>query len=237
MPLFGEDEVRVLPHESERQNILLAVQKEQGERMSSMLWVYTGTVLLLVLTPGLDTALVLRTSLVQGIRPAVFAALGINLGLLCWGALVAVELGALLTASELAYHLLKWIGAAYLAWLGLGMLLKPRQSFRTEGSTQTLGGGGWLLKGLASNVLNPKIGVFYVSFLPQFIPAGASIAGYAMLLASIHVLLGVIWCGILIAATRPLGCRLREGSMVRWMDRITGGVFVAFAARLALSPR
>ncbi|MGJ8514085.1 LysE family translocator [Carnimonas bestiolae] len=205
--------------------------------MSSMLWVYTGTVLLLVMTPGLDTALILRTSLVQGARQAIFAALGINLGLLCWGALVAAGLGALLTASELAYHLLKWVGAAYLAWLGIGMLLRPRQSFHTEGRPQTRSGTGWLLKGLASNVLNPKVGVFYVSFLPQFIPEGASIAGYAMMLASIHVLLGIIWCGLLIAATRPLGRRLREGALVRWMDRVTGGVFVAFAARLALTAR
>lgn len=204
----------------------------------SLLLIYVGTVLLVVLTPGLDTALVLRTSLVQGVRQATFAALGIGLGLLCWGALVAAGLGALLNASELAYQLLKWAGAAYLAWLGLGMLLRPRHSLQIEGSSRaTPGEGGWLLKGLASNLLNPKIGVFYVSFLPQFIPADAAIAGYAMMLTSIHVLLGLIWSMLLIAATRPLRRHLREGGLVRWMDRITGGVFVAFAARLALSSR
>lgn len=205
--------------------------------MSSMLWAYAGTVLLLTMTPGLDTALILRTSLSAGVRQGALTALGVNLGLLCWGALVAGGLGILLTASTLAYTVLKCAGALYLAWLGIGMLLKPRRSFEVAGNSEQRRAMAWLAKGLFSNVLNPKVGIFYVSFLPQFIPAGASVAGYAMLLASIHVLLGLLWCGLLILATRPLAKRLREGGLVRWMDRITGGVFVAFAARLALSTR
>lgn len=92
---------------------------------------------LLTMTPGVDTALVLRTAALQGPRRAVQVALGISAGCLLWGAAVALDLGALLAASELAFNLLKWIGAAYLAWLGLQMLLKPRRQFSDESATST----------------------------------------------------------------------------------------------------
>src|ERR1700761_7982906 len=84
---------------------------------------------LLTITPGLDTALVLRTAAVEGAKRAALAALGIGLGCLVWGAAVALGLAALLKASALAFTALKWAGAAYLVWLGIGMLLKPRDRF------------------------------------------------------------------------------------------------------------
>ncbi|VTN09094.1 Homoserine/homoserine lactone efflux protein [Raoultella terrigena] len=89
-----------------------------------------------------------------------------------WGALVALGLGALLAASELAYSLLKWCGAAWLCWLGLQLILRPRRAF--DAGTAAPAGGNWFLRGMLGNVLNPKMGVFYVSFLPQFIPSGHS---------------------------------------------------------------
>lgn len=90
------------------------------------------------------------------------------------GVAVACGLGALIAVSELAYDLLKYCGAAYLCWLGIGMLLHPRKGMATSESTgnrQT----NWLLKGMTGNMLNPKVGIFYVSFLPQFIPQGHSL--------------------------------------------------------------
>jgi threonine/homoserine/homoserine lactone efflux protein len=125
---------------------------------------------LLTLTPGLDTALILRTAAVEGPKRAAFAALGINFGCLIWGAAVALGLGALLAASALAFNVLKWVGAAYLVWLGLNLLLKPRDRFEiaTEGR-ETRGGSDlvWMRRGFLTNLLNPKVGVFYVSFLPS----------------------------------------------------------------------
>ena len=128
---------------------------------------------LLTLTPGLDTALVLRTATVEGGRKAFHAALGIDMGCFIWGALVAFGLGALLAVSEFAYTLLKWCGAAYLCWLGIQLLMRPRQQFsmHPEGAKPT---NNWFLRGMMGNVLNPKMGIFYVSFLPQFIPGGHS---------------------------------------------------------------
>ena len=192
---------------------------------------------LLTMLPGLDTALVLRTAAVEGPRRAALAGLGITLGCLVWGTAVAVGLGALLAASQLAFTILKWAGAAYLLWLGLGMLLRPRRSFELDGAGAGPAGGelAWLRRGLLTNLLNPKIGVFYVSFLPQFMAQGVPAGPFLVLLAAIHGLIGLAWFAMLIAATRPLARALRRPAVVGWLDRVTGGVFVAFAARLALA--
>ncbi len=167
---------------------------------------FTLAATLLNLTPGLDTALVLRTATVEGKRQALRAALGINAGCLLWGAAVAFGLGALIAVSELAFNLLKYCGAAYLAWLGLNMLLRPRRSFAPADADGNPG-ANWFLKGMLGNVLNPKVGIFYVSFLPQFIPQGQPLVLWTFGLVSIHVVLGLVWSLLLIAATRTLaGC-------------------------------
>ena len=192
---------------------------------------------LLTILPGLDTALVLRTAAVEGPRRAALAGLGITLGCLVWGTAVAVGLGALLAASHLAFTVLKWAGAAYLLWLGIGMLARPRQSFDLGAGAAGPGGGelAWLRRGLLTNLLNPKIGVFYVSFLPQFMAQGVPAGPFLVLLAAIHGLIGLAWFAMLITATRPLARALQRPAVVTWLDRVTGGVFVAFAARLARS--
>ncbi len=193
---------------------------------------------LLTLTPGLDTALVLRTAASEVPKRAALAAAGVCLGTLGWGAIVALGLGALLVASRLAYEVLKWAGAAYLVWLGLQLILKPPTAFDLGAA----GAGprsdlGWLWKGALNNLLNPKAGVFYVSFLPQFIPQGVPAGPFAFLLAAIHSVFGVIFFAALIGATRPVARVLQRASVVRWLDRITGGVFLGFGVRLALDRR
>lgn len=193
---------------------------------------------LLTLTPGLDTALILRTAAVEGPKRAAFAALGINIGCLIWGAAVALGLGALLAASTLAFNVLKWIGAAYLVWLGLNLLLKPRDRFEVSDGARVGGGDlAWMRRGFLTNLLNPKVGVFYVSFLPQFLPTGVQAAPFIFLLAVIHVLIGSCWSATLILATRPIAGVLQRAAVVRWLDRVTGGLFLAFGVRLALERR
>ncbi|MEA3036488.1 MAG: hypothetical protein QOH04_2260 [Sphingomonadales bacterium] len=194
---------------------------------------FTAAAALLTVTPGLDTALVLRTAAVEGPRRALVAGLGICLGCLAWGAVVAIGLGMLLEASRLAYTALKWAGAAYLLWLGLHLLRSPRSDFGVAPPRRET--GAWLRRGFLTNMLNPKVGVFYVSFLPQFIPAGSDVPAWTLLLAAIHAGLGLLWFLALVAATRPLAAALRRPSLISWLDRATGAVFLAFAARLALS--
>lgn len=197
---------------------------------------FTLAATLLTLTPGIDTALVLRTAAVEGRRQAWRAAFGINAGCLLWGAAVAFGLGALLTVSEFGYNLLKYCGAAYLAWLGLNMLLRPRTSLAPAQASGTPG-ANWFLRGLLGNVLNPKVGIFYLSFLPQFIPQGQPLIAWTFGLVGIHVALSLVWALLLIGATRPLGHWLRREAVIKWMERSTGLIFMLFAARLALSRR
>ena len=199
---------------------------------------FSAAAVLLTITPGLDTALVLRTAAVEGPKRAALAGLGVVAGCLAWGAAVALGLGALLAASTLAFDILKWAGAAYLVWLGLNLIFRPRNGFEL---TAALEAGAddlaWLRRGLLTNLLNPKVGVFYVSFLPQFLPPGVPAAPFIFLLAVVHGLMGLVWFAALIAATRPIAGALQKASVVRWLDRVTGGVFLAFGVRLALERR
>jgi threonine/homoserine/homoserine lactone efflux protein len=129
------------------------------------------------------------------------------------------------------------VGAAYLLYLGLKLLLSSRQEVGLDGAPvgTAQSGARWFMRGYLTNMLNPKVGVFYVSFVPQFIPAEANVTAMTVLLASIHAVLSLAWFTLLIGATQPLGRILRKGAVVAWLDRVTGGIFVAFAARLALS--
>jgi threonine/homoserine/homoserine lactone efflux protein len=197
---------------------------------------YIAAASLLTVVPGLDTALVLRSAATSGSRRAALAGLGIASGCFVWAMLVAFGLGALLSASQIAYTTLRWVGAAYLVWVGYKMLRYPRRSF-VPGAGGNERKGMAFATGLLSNLLNPKIGVFYVSFLPQFVPAGVRVAPYILLLGAIHAILGLIWFACLIMATRPLAGLLRKPAVVQVCDRLTGGMFVAFGVGLALQSR
>ena len=191
---------------------------------------------LLTIAPGLDTALVLRTAAAEGPRGAALAALGIVAGCLTWGGAVALGLGALLAASELAFNVLKWTGALYLVWLGLNLLFKPRSGFRIEPDDPAAspGGSSWLGRGYLTNLLNPKVGVFYVSFLPQFLPAHVPAGPFIFLLAALHALMGIAWFALLIVATHPIARALKRPAVIRRLDRLTGVVFLSFGVKLAL---
>jgi threonine/homoserine/homoserine lactone efflux protein len=206
--------------------------------MTTTLFSFLFAITILTLTPGFDTALVLRSAVAQGAKRASVTALGITLGCLVWGVAVGFGLGALLLASEMAYNLLKWLGAAWLLYLGLKLLLKPRQA--AIDSQQPALQQGYLAcfsRGLLGNLLNPKVGIFYVSFLPQFIPAGASVALWCSLMALVHMLLGLIWNAVLIGGSHYFAGHLRKPRVLKVMDRLTGCVFIGFAAKLALSRR
>lgn len=196
---------------------------------------FTAAAALLTVTPGLDTALVLRTAVAVGPRPALRAGVGIIAGCFTWGLLVAFGLGALIAVSELAFNVVKIAGAIYLTWLGLKLL---RPGARADGKRESARAvAGWFRRGLLTNLLNPKIGVFYVSFLPQFIPRGANVPAMTILMTGIHAVLGLCWFALLVSATRPFARVLASRTFVRWLDRATGGLFVALGIRLAFAQR
>jgi len=203
---------------------------------------FTFAAALLTITPGLDTALVLRTSIVDGPTNGMRAGLGIALGCFIWGALAALGLGALVAASELAYDVVRWVGSAYLVYLGLKLILAPGATFALGGSEtadlrKSRRGHRHFARGIFTNLLNPKVGVFYVSFLPQFVPPHANVVTLTLAMTTIHAVLGLIWFALLCTATRPLSRILQRPRIVRSLDRITGGVFIAFGAKLALERR
>jgi threonine/homoserine/homoserine lactone efflux protein len=197
---------------------------------------YIAAATLLTIAPGLDTALVLRTVATEGPRRAVQAGLGIAAGCFGWATLVALGLGGLLAASEMAYTILRWVGAAYLVWVGTKLLRNPRPAF-SVGVENGRKRGSAFATGLLTNLLNPKVGVFYVSFLPQFVPQSVPAAPYMLLLGGIHAALGVIWFGCLILATRPVARFLQQPRIVQTCDRLTGGMFVAFGVGLVLQAK
>jgi threonine/homoserine/homoserine lactone efflux protein len=194
----------------------------------------------LTITPGLDTALVLRAALTRGRREAVATGAGIVAGLLVWGAAAAAGVSAVLTASEVAYDVLRFAGAAYLVWLGVRMLVRT-----VRGGDADAGAGApaprsvWRAArvGLTTNLLNPKVGVFYVALLPQFLPTDRDPLAVGMLLTGVHAVLTVAWFALLIALAAVFGRWLRRPRTVRAIDGLTGTALVGFGVRLALAAR
>lgn len=197
---------------------------------------------LLTILPGPDSALVLRSALVQGRRPAIATALGINTGSLVWGAAAGVGAAALISASEVAFTALKLAGAVYLAYLGIRMIVA---SFRRSESAPDVPTALapepslWAAfgRGALTNLLNPKVGAFYVALIPQFLPEGASPLAMGLVLALVHVVESVIWFAVLIVAAETARAWLSSPRVSRWIDRVTGGFLLAFAGLLAAESR
>lgn len=191
---------------------------------------------ILTITPGVDTAMVLRAVAAEGPRAAMMAAVGIGLGCMAWGCAASFGLGALLHASEIAYTVVRWTGAAYLALIGLKLLMRP-QTVSASGSpglnSRHRRDAFW--RGFLTNLLNPKVGVFYITFLPQFFPAGTDVTDYSLFLTGLHVALTLLWFGLLITAAAPLGAFLRRPRAVSMLNRLTGCIFVGFGVKLAIS--
>ncbi|HUQ61876.1 LysE family translocator [Lentzea sp.] len=189
--------------------------------------------LLTVLTPGLDTVMVLRTALLSGKRAALGVVLGISLGCLVWAVASLAGLTALLTASEVAYDVVRWLGAAYLIYLGAKALWNSRKAASLEDSRPVPGARASLRVGLLTNLLNPKVGVFYLSLLPQFMPAAQP--AWGAVLVAIHLGLGLVWLPFLVVvAGRARAFLLRQRVL---LDRLTASVFVALGLKLAFEAR
>ncbi|MBL1098974.1 LysE family translocator [Streptomyces coffeae] len=201
---------------------------------------FAGVAALINITPGLDTLLVLRTSVSQGRTAGLASALGILTGCVVWGIATAVGLTALLTASRFAYDTLRIAGAAYLVWLGASALWRSRRAAGDE-SSQVPGAfaeaeprGRWAAfrAGVGTNLLNPKAGVFYMSLIPQFTPHGESVFTMTLLLTAIDIVELAIWYWVVSGAASALADRLRRPAFRRRMEQVSGIAFFGFAANL-----
>ncbi len=223
--------------------------------MTNSLLAFTLFAAVLAITPGLDTFLVLRTTAAGG-RAAGFAAVvGIGLGCLVWAVASAIGITAILAASRVAFEVLRIAGVAYLCWLGgRALWFARRRSPSMEGALhgpktdaggpslsadpvavgEQWGSGRALRTGLTTNLLNPKVGVFYLSVLPQFLPDGVNPLVGSLALAGIHVVEGFLWLTLVVLAVNRAKGWLTRPNVRRRLEQLTGVVFLGFGLRLAL---
>jgi threonine/homoserine/homoserine lactone efflux protein len=203
--------------------------------METRLLAFIGVAALLTIAPGPDMALVLRNALIHGRRVVFPTAVGVGTGCLVWGAISSLGVAALLSASAQLYSTLKLAGAVYLMMLGV---LALRAAARNHEQPADDGGVGALTsraafgQGLLTNLLNPKVGVFYATLLPQFIAPGQPVFATSMLLASIHVTMGLVWLTAYGYGASRLSQALRGGSFRRALEAASGVVLTAFGLRL-----
>ncbi len=193
--------------------------------------------LVLVMMPGPDQALVTRNVLVGGRAGGLFTMLGGVLGTTVHASAAAIGLSALLVASATAFTVLKIAGVIYLLWLAMHMLRASART-RPEGGEEAHASeqSGWkyLRHGFLSNALNPKVALFFVTFLPQFLTADAESARtQALLFSAVFALIYLAWFSLYVAAVDRLGRWLRKPSVSARIEQITGVVLVGVAARLA----
>lgn len=211
--------------------------------MDPQILAFVGVAALLTITPGADMALVTKNALAAGKKAAFLTTLGINTGIISWAVASAVGLAAILNASATAFMVLKMAGAAYLVFLGLQTIWRTRQGEEPDAGevrgepASRLAGGSAFRQGLMTNLLNPKIAVFYTTFLPQFISPGDPVLLKSVSLAAIHNLLGFVWLMCYTYLVTRAGDFLRRPRARRILDRATGAVLVALGLRLAFEKR
>lgn len=196
---------------------------------------------LVIITPGPDTAITIRNTLLGGRRGGVYTALGIACGQLIWALATSLGLVALLVASEPVFLALKYFGAAYLVLLGLQALWAALRA--QPMSVEVVAKGERLVRlasfrqGLISDLGNPKMAVFFASLLPQFVADGDTSIGALMTLGGIFAAMTFLWLGFYALMLTRLGGWLRRSAIRRSLDAVMGTVLVALGLRIAAEQR
>jgi len=200
---------------------------------------FVASCILLNLTPGQDTMYIIGRSLAQGRKAGVLSVMGIMTGVLVHTLLAAFGLSAVLAASAMAFSVVKYAGAIYLIWIGIGYIRSPARGTDTlevapEGDLRP---GAVFRQGVLTNVLNPKVSLFFLSFLPQFVDPGVQFVFIPfLLLGMIFFTTGSIWCLVLVYGATWLSGRLRRrASLGGILKKATGALFVGLGIKLAIS--
>jgi threonine/homoserine/homoserine lactone efflux protein len=202
-----------------------------------MTWGTYGTYLLFVLlvlvVPGPDTALVLKNSLSGGRRGGVLTAIGIGSGNLAQGLAAALGSSAVVVRSEPVFEALRWAGAGYLGYLGVKALVAAwRGDYRALTATKARGGRRWR-EGFLCNLTNPKVLVFYLSMLPQFLTPDSTVAESLLLAGTVGVL-ATLWQLVIVAGVHRIRAWLLRRRVRRTLDGVTGTALLGFGAALAV---
>jgi len=210
------------------------------------LFAFIGVAALLTILPGADMALVTRNVLALGRRRTMLTILGIGSGCVIHATASALGISAILATSATAYNIVKTIGAAYLVWIGIQSIRGTGRPASTAsdaaatpvaGSPRTTGNYRAYLQGFLTNVLNPKVAIFYLTFLPQFISPGERVLTRSLFLATVHIAMGIVWLTAYAWFIDRLGAVLTRPAVKAWLERVTGGLLVALGARLAWERR
>jgi threonine/homoserine/homoserine lactone efflux protein len=194
-----------------------------------------GALALLTVLPGPDFAITVRWAIAGGRRAGFMTILGIQAGILTWGALAVAGLAALFAASPVAYTVVRLVGAGYLVWMAARLIGRSLRPDAPASAPVATGSGRTAFRqGLLTNLLNPKIAAFYVGVLPALVPAGAPPALTMAALVLCHIVLGAVWLGICTLTVAQGRSVLGRPAVRRWLDRVTGAVLLGFATRLAL---
>jgi threonine/homoserine/homoserine lactone efflux protein len=201
------------------------------------LWLFVLSGVLLNITPGPDTAYIVGRSIQFGWRGGAAAAIGVCCGCLVHVFGAAIGLSALLMASSTAFMVLKWVGAAYLLFTGVQMLLsrsRPLAEAAAAGNETSLARVFW--QGALTNILNPKVALFFLAFLPQFVAVDSGHKTLAFLtLGLIFIFTGTLWCLGLAAFAARAARRIRQSAgVMTWINRTLGGLFVYLGIRVAM---
>ena len=202
-------------------------------------WLFVVSGLLLNITPGQDTLYIVTRSVAQGRAAGLWSVLGISSGSVVHTLAAAFGLSAILATSAEAFIAVKLAGAAYLVYLGVKMLLERPAATAPGDEPSPAREPAWAIyrAALVTNVLNPKVALFFLAFLPQFVAPEASSRVTAFLfLGAVFVFNGTLWCLVLVMAASALSGRLRRNAGgARRLRQATGAIFVGLGARLALS--
>lgn len=204
--------------------------------MDAQLLAFAGVSLLLAVTPGPDMAVVTRNALAHGRRGVVLTTSGIALALVLWVTATAVGLSALLRASGEVLFLLKIVGACYLAYLGVRTLLesRARPADLLAATPPAAPAHAVFRQGFLSAISNPKLGVFFVTFLPQFVLPGQAVLPRLLELGVTFAVIGWLWMNVYGLFVTRLRQVITAPRVRQWMQRVTGVVLLGFGARLAL---
>ena len=191
--------------------------------------------ILLNLTPGPDTVYILGRSVAQGREAGIASALGISVGSIFHTCAAALGLSAILATSALAFGTIKLLGGAYLIFLGIKMILDRRKQLSLPSNFRRRTAVAAFRQGILTNILNPKVALFFLAFLPQFIdPASTTKVLAFVALGLTFVTTGTIWCLVLAWFASAFSERLRKNETVsQWLNRTAGGLFIFLGVRLA----
>ena len=194
---------------------------------------------LLNITPGPDMLYIIGRSTAQGLREGIVAALGVGAGIFIHIAATALGLSAILAASAGAFTVIKLLGAAYLVYVGIALLLSSSTPFDSAAATRLAPASlrSVFMQGFLTNVLNPKVALFFLAFLPQFVESDAANKPLAFLfLGLLFNVNGTLW-NLFVAwsAARMTSGLRRSATALKWFNRCVGGIFVALGVRLALT--